>query len=127
MALIQWEDKYSVGVSDLDSQHQLLVELINKIHDAMKMGKSKEVVPGVLKDLVKYTQEHFAYEENYMAKIGYIDLAQHKVQHAHFIKKIVNFQNDFESGKVGINFEIINFLKDWLLGHICISDQKYMR
>jgi hypothetical protein len=42
MSLIQWEEKYSVKHATIDSQHKKLVELINNLHEAMKVGKAKD-------------------------------------------------------------------------------------
>ena len=41
MALMDWKDSYSVGVEHLDEQHMGLVNQINILHDAMKVGKAK--------------------------------------------------------------------------------------
>ena len=34
MSLIQWDDSYSVGVAELDAQHQRLIQMINELNDA---------------------------------------------------------------------------------------------
>ena len=63
MALIAWNDSYSVKVKQMDEQHKKLVEMINQLHDAMKVGQGKQVVGDVLNALVSYTKTHFASEE----------------------------------------------------------------
>ena len=42
-----------------------------------------------------------------------------------FIKKIEGFKKDFDSGHVMVSMSIINFLKDWLINHIQVTDKKY--
>ena len=37
MALITWDDSYSVKVDKIDGQHQKLMGLINQLHEAMKI------------------------------------------------------------------------------------------
>jgi len=32
---------------------------------------------------------------------------------------------DFDSGKGSVSVDLLNFLKDWLVGHIGNSDKKY--
>jgi len=38
MALFDWNDQLSVGVAEIDKQHQELVKLINDLHEAMREG-----------------------------------------------------------------------------------------
>jgi hemerythrin len=75
--------------------------------------------------LKDYTEKHFSTEEKMLIKFAYKDFEQHKKEHAKFITKLNDLYKDFEKGKVTISIEILNFLKDWLLNHILISDFKY--
>lgn len=40
----EWEDKLSVGVSEMDDQHKLLVEKINSLIDTLESGDSSKVL-----------------------------------------------------------------------------------
>lgn len=125
MALISWSDKYSVGVSEMDSHHKKLLEMINSLHDAMKQGKSKEVLSKTVKELLDYTDFHFKKEEDYMKKYKYSGLSEQLNQHKFFVDKIKKFQDDLNSGKLTLSIEVMNFLRDWLINHIQILDKKY--
>ena len=63
MALIEWNDEYSVKVKEIDQQHMKLVNLINELHLAMKEARGREVVGKILTDLISYTKFHFSTEE----------------------------------------------------------------
>jgi hemerythrin len=39
MPLINWTDKLSVGVKDIDNQHKKLVGFINLLNDGIRTGK----------------------------------------------------------------------------------------
>ena len=65
MALITWNEQYSVNVSEMDIQHQRLFELINQLHSAMLAGKGNETMDGILHGLKEYTITHFSAEEKY--------------------------------------------------------------
>ncbi len=125
MALIQWNDSFSVKVTEFDQQHQKLVSMINELHDAMKQGKGKDVLSKVIKVLISYTATHFDTEEKYFARFGYPETGSHKKEHAAFIKKVFEFKDEFEKGKLGLSVKVIDFLSDWLKNHIKVTDMKY--
>jgi len=125
MALIQWNDGYSVKNADMDKQHQHLFDLINKLHDAMGQGKGKEALPEVFNSLIKYTQSHFTDEEALLQKYNYPDLIVQKRQHADLIKQISELQKQFQSGDLSSSLKTSGFLKKWLVEHIQGTDQKY--
>jgi len=125
MALINWSNSYSVGISIFDEHHKKLVSLINTLHDSMKQGKAKEVQEEILSELIKYTKNHFAEEEKYFAKYNYPDEKLHKNEHALLTNKVIDFSKALKSGQVLISTELMNFLRDWLINHIANSDKKY--
>ncbi len=41
MALMTWNDSFSVGIKTIDDQHIVLVETLNDLHAAMMKGQAK--------------------------------------------------------------------------------------
>lgn len=125
MALFDWKDVYSVGVEDMDNQHKVLIDAINRLHDAMKSGKAKEMQKKILDELISYTNTHFTAEEKIMAQHSYPGLPEQKKQHQHFVVKLNGFQEDYKSGKLMLSLEMMKFLRDWLSNHILKIDKQY--
>ena len=75
--------------------------------------------------LISYTATHFKTEEKYFDQFGYPETDSHKKEHAAFVKKVTDFKDGFEKGKLGLSVEILNFLSDWLKNHIKKTDMKY--
>jgi hemerythrin len=125
MALIQWASVFSVNVAEIDKQHQKLIALINNLNDAMKQGKGKESLAEIIDELSNYAANHFAFEEKYFDKFGYPAATSHKLEHANFVKKVSEFKNGFDSGRLALTIEVMTFLKDWLQNHIQGIDKKY--
>jgi hemerythrin len=125
MSLINWEESLSVKVSEIDSQHKKLIELINKLHDAMKERKASQVLSEVIDELVDYALSHFQTEEKYFEKFGYLKATAHKKEHKDFVNKVAAFKNDFSKGKAMLSMEIMEFLKAWLINHIKKIDMAY--
>lgn len=122
---LQWSEEISVGVEELDKQHKVLVNLINTLHDAMQERRSQEAVRDIIKRLAEYTRIHFAVEESLMRILSYPGYEEHKKQHEELTQSVVDLAKKVESGKAGISFALMHFLKSWLTNHIIDSDKKY--
>ncbi len=125
MALINWNDSLSVNIKEIDVQHQRLISIVNELHDAMKSGKSKEILGKIFIGLQQYVATHFATEEKYMSQFNYPDYNAHKIEHTKLTQKVVELQKKFENGDPVLTLELMNFLKNWLQQHIIGTDKKY--
>ena len=125
MALINWHPNFSINIEEIDKQHQLLVKMINDLYDAMNAGEEKAVLQKLINRLNIYAAMHFAKEEHYFDTFGYPETELHKKEHSNFEDKVLNFESDFNKGSQSLSIEIVNFLGDWLVGHIQGSDKKY--
>jgi hemerythrin len=125
MAFFVWEDKYSVNVRQFDDEHKRLVALTDQLYGAMKEGKGKQVLEGVLLELVDYTKTHFAHEEKLMSQKNYAGYPVQKAAHDAFVNKVEDALRKFEAGNLSLSVDLFNFLKDWLVKHIQGEDRKY--
>lgn len=125
MALITWEEKFSVGIVSIDDQHKKLVELVNKLHEAMGQGRGDKILKEVLAELIEYTKTHFSYEEKLMANNGYPEFMAHKSEHDQLTRKVLEFQAAAQTGQMALSVSLSSFLKTWLLSHIAGYDKKY--
>ena len=123
MPLMKWNDSFSVGHPKLDIQHQELVSILNLLFDALQDGQPEEVRDQILDRLVKYTQEHFSYEEQEMQRVDYPDLADHKREHESLMAKVNDFVIAFSADASFQYPKMMTFLKAWLVRHIQQSDK----
>ena len=123
MALITWGSALEVGNKDIDSQHKVLVDLVNGLNDAMTQGKGKEILGKLLKELIDYTVSHFAMEERLMQTHAYPDRDKHMKEHTDLKATVTKLQGEFASGKVTITLQVMSFLKEWLSNHILKTDK----
>jgi hemerythrin len=126
MALIKWDDSFSVDIVEIDGQHQRLIEMINDLHDAMKHGKGKDVLGKIINGLIDYAGYHFRTEEKYFHKFGYPDANSHKEEHLAFTHKVAEFKDGLATGKIGLSMELLDFLTQWFQNHVKIVDKKYV-
>ena len=123
--LIKWAEKYSVGYEEIDNQHKKLAGMINELYSAFLEGKANDIVENILSEMIKYTDYHFKTEEKYFEKYNYSDTQVHIKEHQSFVSQVTIFFNDFKKGSVSVSYDIMNFLRDWLVKHIQGSDNKY--
>ena len=125
MALMTWNDSFSVGVQTIDSQHKVLFDIMNELHSAMMAGEARKVTGPLLGKLLEYTKTHFSTEEQMMTATEFPGLAAHKVQHGELIKQVNDYVARHEKGEVALNLHLLNFLRDWLTTHIHKEDMEY--
>ncbi|MDA8138963.1 MAG: bacteriohemerythrin [Desulfobacteraceae bacterium] len=125
MALIQWSDKLSVRVAEIDQQHQKMIEMINALTDAIRQGKGDDVIQLILRGLKSYAEVHFKTEENYFKQFGYPEAQNHKKEHLFFIQKVSEFESGSTGGQLRLTIQVLQFLSDWLINHILGTDKAY--
>jgi hemerythrin len=123
---MEWKDSYTVGMKDLDAQHRGLLELINQIGDlADTFSPPKSAVFGALNEMIRYAQNHFRTEEQYLEKYGYPKYPEQKEEHEAFVEKTFEMARDLEK-EDGLSLgAIILFLEDWYADHILSKDRNY--
>lgn len=122
MATLSWSSALSVGNRQIDDDHKRLFELMDSLHDAMRVGKANTVLAPILNELVSYTIEHFRREEQYMKRIGYADYADHKAEHDRFVAEVGELQTRFQGGSITLSLSLNQFLGGWLRRHIMERD-----
>jgi len=125
MGELTWSDEYSVGVEEIDEQHKMLFELVNRLFLAAVKREDQQLTVQVLGTLVDYTRTHFGLEERLLEESGYHGLPGHREDHLRFIDKINGIAQKFHVGNRSVTFELINVLKNWLQNHIRQSDMEY--
>jgi hemerythrin-like metal-binding protein len=125
MAFFDWNNSYSVGVRQFDTEHQKLFSIMSELYDGMKAGKGKDVLDGVLQKLIGYTEQHFSSEETVMGRAGYPGLQSQIDQHRQFTVKMKDFQAQYRSGAVALSVQLLDYLRDWLTTHIAGADKSY--
>jgi len=124
-SMFEWKTEYATGIGSVDAQHQTLFALGRELYAAMSSGQGKAVMGRILDRLVQYTQVHFAHEERLMQVHEYSNFVAHKAQHDALVKRVLTFQKEFKAGRATIAVQVLQFLKDWLEGHIQHSDMAY--
>jgi hemerythrin-like metal-binding protein len=120
----QWKPEYSIGIERIDQQHQKLVKLLRTLQNSVAADEPEQVLGAIIRELVEYTQTHFADEEKLMELIGYKNLDYHKSLHQDMIKEIKSILIEMKKGAEPDATKLTEFLEGWLVDHIQKEDKQ---
>jgi hemerythrin len=121
MALFPWQQRFLIGISEIDEHHIHLVGLLNTAYDDFCRSAAVERLNALFLELIDYATYHFATEERLMAKSSYPGAGEHGRSHQAFAIRVTEMHHDFLTGKP-VYLEILTFLKEWLEAHILKAD-----
>ncbi len=124
---IQWKSEYSVGVDDIDAQHQRLISIINRLAQTRDEAMTSDELFAILSDLVDYSDYHFRTEDNYMMENEYPLFLSHRKEHLAYMKKMGSMVQSHKNKKPGLFEEMLSYLSQWWQTHITESDLRYAR
>ena len=126
MGLMTWDEKFSVGVDDFDTDHKILMDLINQLHDTYACGKGADALEPVFETLMEYIERHFAREEVAMARCSYPGLADHHRQHAELRGTVLRMHECYlREEEPALVLDLLEFLFSWWYVHILQEDMAY--
>ena len=126
MEKVEWSEKFSVGVKELDQQHQQLIKLLNiLISTRGTINTHSETVSDTLMAMTRYAQAHFKTEERLMETYGYPGLEEQKKQHRDFRKSTVDFSTAAYYGIDQVPEALLEYLVNWWVHHILEDDMAY--
>ncbi len=123
--LFEWSEELETGIEKVDSQHRNLMEMINRLHRAMRVGKGAEETGGILDELADYSIYHFGFEEELFDTYGYPDAESHRELHRKAAERIKTFQEQFRQGQASVAMDLMHFLTGWLKEHIMKTDMAF--
>ncbi len=121
-----WNPSLATGHAKIDEQHQELFARADALIEAMFQGRAAAEVAGLVAFLRDYCRDHFAMEEQLMARTAYPSAASHAQAHRYFAQRLHEIEGML--AERGPNARAILDLKDlvrgWLVNHIGAVDAK---
>lgn len=121
MEIVKWRASYTVGVEEIDTQHKVAIELINKLYTMIRAEKSDIVIDEILDEMAKYADQHFQDEERLLEESNFPDLIEHKKQHQLYKDKL----NILTAKEETAITDTYTFLRQWWTDHIMNDDKQY--
>ncbi|GFO64447.1 bacteriohemerythrin [Geomonas paludis] len=122
MVLPQWSSQLSVGLKQLDDNHQLLFKLLHII-DA-EATCSGEGMVALLTALLTLSMCHFRCEEDWMTRLAFAGAGLHKEEHDAFVARVTSYRTAFMKGEA-VSKGLVSFLESWMVQHFCSTNQEF--
>ena len=125
MIYMTWEDRFLLGVKQLDEHHMHLLELLNRAYSACMLNNPVAEFRAVLEELYDYTKYHFSAEELVMVENNYPGLPEQRQEHEMFVQKLSSGKQEMEKGNMSSTIELVeltDFLANWFREHIVVMD-----
>ena len=118
------DKKYETGILWQDTQHQQLIDLMEKLSDSNAKESDPKLFVYTTAFLAMYVTHHFSLEEQYMKTYGYPDLEFHLKEHKKYLAMVMQFRKEHTTfsreGAIFLEQSIIKLI----LEHITENDQK---
>lgn len=120
---LHWSPALSVGVPEVDAQHQELFRRAERLVHAIRGGGGGELGE-LLEYLGEYVDQHFSAEEALMVRAGYPGLAAHHAAHERFRADLAeqSLACAREGATPALALGLHNWLSDWLRSHVGGAD-----
>jgi hemerythrin-like metal-binding protein len=120
--LLAWDERYRVGIPEVDYEHQELIRLVNETYERLTPVPDPKAVAAVLGEIHDRVSAHFALEEKHMRQERYNGLPAHKADHERLLEEIRDIMDEVEEG---VPFEERAFaerLANWFSEHFRTHD-----
>jgi diguanylate cyclase (GGDEF)-like protein/hemerythrin-like metal-binding protein len=120
--LVVLQEFDSVGIPEIDEQHDKLATLINQLHVSLKNSpkENRHHTKVLYDELVEFTEFHFGTEARLMHAAGYPEAEAHNRAHKFLLDELRYLKVRIIDGEELHAFKI---LKDWLIVHIEKDDK----
>ncbi len=123
--LFKWDESFLIGIEELDHEHKLLINDINRLHEELARHEEKSEIEMCLGEIYKRMEAHFALEERVMLVHEYQHFDEHKHEHNDlldgFTEYMVRYLNDTGDPS---SIPIEETLERWVVNHILTHDKK---
>ncbi len=125
---LRWTSALSLGVAELDAQHEELFRRVDRLLDAM-LARDRSEASSLLAFLQRHVTDHFAAEEQLMRELSFPDAALHAAEHVAFAAEIEALARvlAMEGATARLVLRLEHQVTRWLQDHVYATDHALAR
>ena len=112
MALLDWSDKFVLGVDRMDDTHREFVAQLNALHEA-----SDEAFLPLLDKFIEHTVAHFEQEQRWMQELNFPPIHCHLNEHDGVLNIVRDVRRMVAEGKGELGRVLTRELAPWFENH----------
>ncbi len=120
-----WNAHLTTGHGAIDAEHELQIELIDALHDAVDRGAPLSELQEILTRLAAYTNAHFLGEQLLMRQHAYPDLQSHRAEHDSLLKQLEQLTEAIGAGGDELTLQLCEEIRGWMAHHVQGPDQQF--
>ena len=120
---MEWKSEYAIGITEIDSQHQTIIQLVTEFEAAVDADSDWNSVQAMLARAEEFAKFHFATEESMMQRFGYPRFLGHRSEHLFMLGRVADLQR--EVLRKDVTIDLIPRFRSWLLDHFLESDRHF--
>lgn len=125
MTLIEWQERFRIGIPSVDYEHQELIALLNELYAGLTSDRATFEIVEFLGEIYARISAHFALEERLMQERGYDQYTAHKTEHEALLDDIRDIMDAYESGAFENSIEDLGArLEAWFSDHFHDQDAR---
>jgi len=119
-----WKEEYNTGVKFIDEQHRYFLNIIRDLQAYLEEGVCMDSASRIFFSLVHYAEHYLIQEEIYLKDYSYPSFKEHKNLHKEFIRRMIQFQADYEKDVGETCRSMLAYLEGWFDNHILKYDKE---
>jgi len=121
---LAWDDsRHTLGIDSIDDQHRGLMDMINELVDVVERGCNCEVAHQHMAKIIRFTEEHFAHEEDLMHRHNFPGREKHAAEHREVLSQAVTMTEALKPDDFNRTILVTAFLTDCAENHILREDK----
>ncbi len=123
---IHWTAKLSVGIPEVDREHQRFLSLVNDLVAFIAEGKGKAQIERQMRLVLADTISHFEHEERLFLEYGYPEAERHAGLHSQIRKRLFRVMGDIRASDPDSTWaDKALQVRQLLVDHLIQEDAKY--
>jgi len=118
---MEWKEEFSVGIPEIDKEHQVLTRCATDIENAVTKGEPTDKVNAAIERLLFCIRVHFSGEEHLMRTVQYPHLEAHAKEHQDFLLDV----KEIVSSGAPVSAETLEYLRKSLEKHFMADEKDY--
>lgn len=123
---IAWSNFLRVDVPEMDEEHQQFIARVNELNRAVLESEDKATVMRAIDRMLGEATNHFAHEEEILARYEYPELVAHADRHAELAAQFERVKQEIAAADISFVWAAKGLrIKQMLVEHLLGEDMKY--